>query len=506
MKRTYMKKGLGIIFMLGGICLFSACEQDDLYLGKPVDESQYEGIYKDNSFAICDAQSGSQITVVELYNQDFFKNYATYIRVELSKPANREMNAQVSIDPEYLVTYNKEHFTDFEMYPQTLIELGHTEIALEEDNEVPQTEIVQIAAGTKSGLLPLIIHYGEDVEKDKTFALPIKVIGQNGTPDNYTIYLIKNFSNSNDCNKKELNPEYDIKGCLFFEVNDVNPLNAFSFELGNGKLLWDVVVLFAANIKYDAVAGRPYLHCNPNVRYLLDNNETLIQPLRKRGIKVLLGVLGDHDDAGLAQLSRPAAKEFAREVAKFCQVYKLDGVNYDDEYSKENPDLSNPVFVTPSKEAAAYLCYETKQAMPDKWVSVYDYHKMYGVSYVDGHPVNEWIDLVVPDYGQTVQWIDGMYLDRCALFSMEFNRGTGGNLNSYSANQLQKGRGYRWFMGFSANPRYFMKEHEYSDSPVPSIWSRLTGVKDLYGFPLKEPSIYYEKNDPQPKPFGMLGN
>ena len=161
MKRTYMKKGLGIIFMLGGICLFSACEQDDLYLGKPVDESQYEGIYKDNSFAICDAQSGSQITVVELYNQDFFKNYATYIRVELSKPANREMNAQVSIDPEYLVTYNKEHFTDFKMYSQTLIELGHTEIALEEDNEVPQTEIVQIAI-LSSRFPDNLIKYGEN--------------------------------------------------------------------------------------------------------------------------------------------------------------------------------------------------------------------------------------------------------------------------------------------------------------------------------------------------------
>lgn len=74
------EKGLGIIFMLGGICLFSACEQDDLYLGKPVDESQYEGIYKDNSFAICDAQSGSQITVVELYNQDFLRTMLlTYV-------------------------------------------------------------------------------------------------------------------------------------------------------------------------------------------------------------------------------------------------------------------------------------------------------------------------------------------------------------------------------------------------------------------------------------------
>lgn len=45
-----------------------------------------------------------------------------------------------------------------------------------------------------------------------------------------------------------------VKGFLFFEVNDVNPLNALSFQLENGKYLWDVVVLFAANINYDAEA------------------------------------------------------------------------------------------------------------------------------------------------------------------------------------------------------------------------------------------------------------
>lgn len=38
-----------------------------------------------------------------------------------------------------------------------------------------------------------------------------------------------------------------MQGYLFFEVNDVNPLNTLSFQLENGKLLWDVVVLFAAN-------------------------------------------------------------------------------------------------------------------------------------------------------------------------------------------------------------------------------------------------------------------
>lgn len=101
-----------------------------------------------------------------------------------------------------------------------------------------------------------------------------------------------------------------------------------------------VVVLFAANINYDAEAGRPRVQCNPNVQYLLDNNETLLQPLRRRGVKVLLGLLGNHDITGLAQLSEQGAKDFAREVAQYCKAYNLDGVNYDDEYSN-SPDLSN---------------------------------------------------------------------------------------------------------------------------------------------------------------------
>ena len=491
MKLTYIKQGLGMFLMLGGMSILTSCEEDDLLLGKPTDESKYENIYKENHFSLCDEKSGSQSTIVELYNQETFKAYNTEVRVELSKVAAQEMTAEVDIDPEYLSVYNQTHGTSFELYPQSLIEW---------DEEATVT----IEAGSKSGKMPLVIRYGEDIEKDKTFALPIKISNGKNAKVEHSIYLIKNFDYANDCNKKALNPEYDIKGCLFFEVNDVNPLNAFSFELENGKLLWDVVVLFAANIKYDAVAGRPYLHCNPNVRYLLDNNETLIQPLRKRGIKVLLGVLGDHDDAGLAQLSRPAAKEFARELARYCEVYKLDGVNFDDEYSNDNPNLNNPIFVKPSKEAAAYMCYETKQAMPDKWVTVYDYRKMYGVSHVDGHPVNEWIDLVVPDYGATVQWVEGMPFDRCAQFAIQFNSGTGGSLTPSTAKQLQNGRGYRWFMGFAPNPSHYTKEHKSNGLPVASNWSRLTGVRTLYGVDLKEPSIYYKKNEPQPLPFGML--
>ena len=84
------------------------------------------------------------------------------------------------------------------------------------------------------------------------------------------------------------------------------------------------MVLFAANINYDAASGRPYVKCNPNVQYLLDNNETLIQPLRKRGIKVILGILGNHDMAGVAQLSPQGCKDFARELARYCYAYDLE--------------------------------------------------------------------------------------------------------------------------------------------------------------------------------------
>ena len=142
----------------------------------------------------------------------------------------------------------------------------------------------------------------DKLEAEKTYALPLAVVESSSDitikdeESRHCVYLIKDMRKSGDVFKGE----DVVKGFLFFEVNDVNPLNALSFQLENGKYLWDVVVLFAANINYDAEAGRPYVKCNPNVQYLLDNNETLLQPLRKRGIKVLLGILGNHDVAGVA--------------------------------------------------------------------------------------------------------------------------------------------------------------------------------------------------------------
>ena len=57
-----------------------------------------------------------------------------------------------------------------------------------------------------------------------------------------------------------------------------------------------------------------------------------MQPLRKRGTKIVLGILSNGDITGVAQLSKQGAKDFARELAQYCKAYNLDGVCFDDEY------------------------------------------------------------------------------------------------------------------------------------------------------------------------------
>ena len=100
---------------------------------------------------------------------------------------------------------------------------------------------------------------------------------------------------------------------IYVETNDTNPLNALEFVLkDSGKLFFDDIILFSANINYNAETGRVYVLNNPNVQFLLDNNEQFLQPLRKRGMKVILGILGNHDAAGVAQLSDMAAASLPR--------------------------------------------------------------------------------------------------------------------------------------------------------------------------------------------------
>lgn len=460
--------GLPFILMIGCITAFVSCA-DDLDIGKDIDESIYEEIYKNNAF-LRDAKTNKVSNVIELYKEQ----YATKVRLGLSKPATSTTKAKVKVDAEYLTIYNAMHETDFELYPLEGVTFSD-EGAFIIFNDNKYADIV------------MNIKASEKLEDNKTYVIPLTITEQSdditvkNDESKHCVYLVKDMQSAADVDKGE----NAVKGYLFFEVNDVNPLNALCFELENGKLIWDVVVLFAANINYDAAAGRPRVQCNPNVQYLLDNNERLLQPLRKRGIKVLLGLLGNHDMTGLAQLSDQGAKDFARELAQYCKAYNLDGINLDDEYS-DAPDLDNPALTRPSSKAAARLTYEAKRAMPDKLITVFDYGQMYGIAEVDGVDASEWIDIVVPNYGGAAYPIGKMSKKQCAGLAAEFNLGGGSSLTDYEAKDLIR-EGYGWHMGFALAPTNFKRS-----------FPRLLGVEALYGSALKPITTFYKKDDTKP--------
>jgi hypothetical protein len=127
---------------------------------------------------------------------------------------------------------------------------------------------------------------------------------------------------------------------VYIEVNDHSPLNAGSYVLEDGTYLFDYVILFAANIRNrDSSSGTPYVHLNENVQYLLDNRTKYIKPLQDKGIKVILGLLGDHDGVSFGTMSDEHIAAFAADVKKVVDDYQLDGVDFDDEWgSKEDWD------------------------------------------------------------------------------------------------------------------------------------------------------------------------
>lgn len=472
--KTTLYSAAALVF---GATMGVSCTADDVVAGQNIDFDHIESIY-DTKVIMQDAKTVKSMNIVDLYDA----GHTASLKVNITKAMASDLALKLEVDADFVEAYNAKNETAYKLFPTEAVEFennGAVSIAAGQ---------MQTLAGVKFNATPM--------EKGVDYMLPVKITSSNEAVtllENETrcVYIVKDMMNLSDCFKGEAHP----KGFLFFEVNDANPLNALAFELENGKLLWDVVVLFAANINYDTESGRPYVKCNPNVQFLLDNNETYIQPLRKRGIKVLLGLLGNHDAAGLAQLSKQGAQDFAAEVARICEAYNLDGVNYDDEYSSE-PDLNNPAFDETGTAAAARLCYETKKAMPKRMVTVYDWGLMYGTESVDGVQADEWIDVVVPNYGDHAYPVGGMSMKKCAGIAAEFNGGFGDSLNAKNA-QMILDKGYGWHMGFAPDP---MKadEGKVRRNHWKVIFGRLSGAELFYGCGLKDPTIFYKKNDPKP--------
>lgn len=160
-------------------------------------------------------------------------------------------------------------------------------------------------------------------------------------------------------------------GVCYVEVNNHNILNTGAYTLKTGgQQLFDIAIVFAANINYDASAKRAVLYNNNNVTKVLANRDTYIKPLQDKGIKVLLSILGNHQGAGICNFtSRAAAHDFAEQLAQTVKAYGLNGVDFDDEFS----DYGNNGTGQPNDSSFVMLAEELRTLIPDKIISFYYY-------------------------------------------------------------------------------------------------------------------------------------
>jgi hypothetical protein len=156
----------------------------------------------------------------------------------------------------------------------------------------------------------------------------------------------------------------------YVEVNNNSMLNVGKYTLSNGGAnVFDVAVIFAANINYDTSAKAATLYFNENVQRVLDNAATQIRPLQQKGIKVVLSVLGNHQGAGFANFpSQQAASTFAKRLSDTVAKYGLDGIDFDDEYA----EYGNNGTGQPNASSFVYLVSALRANMPGKIISLYN--------------------------------------------------------------------------------------------------------------------------------------
>ena len=154
----------------------------------------------------------------------------------------------------------------------------------------------------------------------------------------------------------------------YVEVNNYNVSNVGSYSLQDGSNVFDIAIIFAANINYNG--QKAVVFNNPQVQATLNNAATQIRPLQAKGIKVLLSYLGNHQGVGISNFqSLAAAQDFANQVASVVNQYGLDGVDLDDEYA----DYGTNGQPNANAQSISWVIQALRQALPNKLITFYYY-------------------------------------------------------------------------------------------------------------------------------------
>ncbi|WP_158797214.1 endo-beta-N-acetylglucosaminidase H [Pedobacter sp. L105] len=158
------------------------------------------------------------------------------------------------------------------------------------------------------------------------------------------------------------------KGVCYIEVNNYDFRDVGKYKLTNGSQLFDVGIIFAANINYNTTTKKATLFFNTQVTNVLNNKATYIAPVQAKGIKVLLSILGNHQGAGIANFTSKAdATAYAQLLSNAVTTYGLDGIDFDDEYA----DYGTNSTPQPNDSSFVYLVTALRQLMPTKIISFY---------------------------------------------------------------------------------------------------------------------------------------
>lgn len=414
------------LFCLSAMAVLASCDNDELIVGG-ADTGVISGP-DGNVVYVTDAVGQSEGSMFTFAGSGTFNLYAC-----TSRAIQGNCSVTFNYDADVLTAYNEANSTNYEAVKADMVVFANDGVAAFE------------AGALKSAPLAVTVNGNGELNPETVYALPLTFTVSNGLPsggNNSVVVLLRDTSKFPGTDKT-YNGTPGMKMIAVVEVNDNNPLNVMGFTLKNsGKQLFDMVVLFSANINYNEQTGRVYVSRNENVQAILDNRDKYIQPLQDRGIKVILGIMGNHDMSGISTLTLGASKDFAQEVKQVCDAYQLDGVFLDDEWSKyeEAASTDNPLFQEKSYEAASRMAYDIKMAQPERLLLSYKWDQLYKAVPIEGKQPGEFFDYVLNDYCDNANPVDtypGLRQDQAGT----------GSWNCTDANWYKA----RWMPGFGYN-------------------------------------------------------
>ncbi|MDO5105980.1 DUF1735 domain-containing protein [Capnocytophaga sp.] len=403
-----MKK---IIIALASVAFFAACQsQFEPKFELPKPENSPNGFSESQLIN----KMNPQASVSNLSEDGIY----TFV-AKLSHPAKEDGVATlVKADMEQLVKdYNNfKGATDYVLFPETNYEFSEGSFKKGENTAEIQLKLKQ---------------YGS--LEQGNYVLPL-VVNMEGEKLTHTLLIRKDaqYVPLSESNKKPMpagtyncpNRTEPMKMVAYVETNDWDIRNMGQFILKESKKpVFDFVILFAANMNYDAKTKRRYLHFNEKLQPIINDPEKYIKPLKDRGIKVLIDILPNHQGVGYYNFQNyEEALDFARQCKQYADKLGIDGWDIDEEYAKYDVLPEKP---TKGNQSVLWYTRAMKEVMPDKLLTIYDYGHTLNAGATDevGKKAADYIDYEWSDYHRTHESMIGLPKERFGNRSIEAAQG-----------------------------------------------------------------------------------